>query len=554
MASRSWYEQQGLLGHTQEAVQLQPFELEPFEPAYRELPVFTNEPTSFKSLRQSPSGVWWRTRRLLAALRFRTTGSKTREFGLPHRRSSESSAKTRNCRSLACFGWSRTLLVATFILVAVCAICFPSYSRPPPRYEALRRRVEENWAQQGKANTNNERVFIAASLYDPGGKLVSGHWGDAVRKLIHDLGPENVNLSIYENNIDDENKEALAAFEQSLKCNKTIFYEDLDLSTLPHVVTQSGEKRLKRMQFLATVRNRALRPLQDSATHFDKLLYINDVIFDPMDAANLLFSTNADSSGKAQYRAACAVDFENPFKFYDTFATRDAQGYDMGVIFYPWFTGAGDAKSRREVLAQSDAVTVTSCWGGMVAFEAKWFQYSKVDDAQPVEGVELPLRFRAVNDTYWDASECCLIHADLTALSSNPDGETGIFMNPYVRVAYSKSVLDWLWFTRRFERLYTPVQSVVNWIGGRPTFNPRRLEKPGDDVKDKVWQWDADTEAAIQNGTVDSLPHGMHGMFTEVRRKALPGSFCGYRSLSYLHETPTKGGKKWSHEQVPADG
>lgn len=305
------------------------------------------------------------------------------------------------------------------------------------------------------------------------------------------------------------------------------------------------------MQYLATLRNRALEPLQNSPTHFDKLLYINDVVFDPIDAANLLFSTNAGEHGKTQYRAACAVDFGNPFKFYDTLATRDVQGYDMGVIFYPWFSSAGDAISRREVLAQKDAVTVRSCWGGMVAFEAKWFQYSHLEDAQEVDGVPLPLRFRAESDTYWDASECCLIHADLTALSSTTK-ETGVFMNPYVRVAYSKAVLEWLWLSRRFERLYSPIQFLVNWVGGRPTFNPRRLEKPGEEVTHKVLVWSTETQATLQKDTVGFLPDGVQGGFRNVRRKALPGSFCGHRSLSYLLEKPDKNGKKWSHEKLPS--
>jgi hypothetical protein len=185
-----------------------------------------------------------------------------------------------------------------------------------------------------------------------------------------------VDLSVCEDDADNESKAALEKFEETLSCNKTILQEHLDLSTLPHVVAPDGQRKPKRIHFLAEVRNRALRPLQDLPTHFDKLLYINDIVFDPIDAANLLFSLNADSNGKASYRAACAVDFENPFKFYDTFATRDSQGFDMGVMFFPWFAGAGSATSRRGVTAQKDAVTVKSCWGGVAAFEAKWFQDS----------------------------------------------------------------------------------------------------------------------------------------------------------------------------------
>lgn len=57
---------------------------------------------------------------------------------------------------------------------------------------------------------------------------------------------------------------------------------------------------MKPIAFLAEVRNRALRPLHlDPSLRYDKLLYINDVIFNQIDAANLLFSTNVNSEGRA---------------------------------------------------------------------------------------------------------------------------------------------------------------------------------------------------------------------------------------------------------------
>lgn len=56
-----------------------------------------------------------------------------------------------------------------------------------------------------------------------------------------------------------------------------------------------------------------------------------------------------------------------------------------------------------------------------------------------VAGLQLsPLHFRYEEVPFWDASECCLIQADLTYLhhgrSSTTD--TGIVTNPYMRVTY----------------------------------------------------------------------------------------------------------------------
>lgn len=198
--------------------------------------------------------------------------------------------------------------------------------------------------------------------------------------------------------------------------NVSLVQEHLALENIPRITTPAGEKRMKRIAFLSEVRNRALRPLERSPIQFDKLLFINDVMFDPVEAVQLLFSTNIDAYGRTQYGAVCAVDFINAFKFYDYFATRDLEGYEMGMQFFPWFADAGNAASRQDVMAQKDAVRVRSCWGGMTAFEASWFQKSPVErpskEKPPKTGVtnfpSSPLRFRFEEDPFWEASEVCI--------------------------------------------------------------------------------------------------------------------------------------------------
>lgn len=468
--------------------------------------------------------------------------------------------RLRQLRSLRQRAFRGLVVVLTliFCFLSTCAVFFPSYSNPPPRYNALRNRIAEAPYRAGRGNVDNKKIFIAASLYDAKGRLVSGDWGRSVKGLIRILGPENVYLSIYQNDADEDSRVALNDFRRSVSCNASIVVEDLDVSPLTHVIAADGERKLKRIAFLAEVRNRALRPLVDSAspasqTRFDRVLYVNDVVFDPVDAANLLFSTNADeSTSSPQYRAACATDFINSFKFYDTFATRDLDGYSMGVPFYPWFTTAGDGESRKDVLAQKDAVRVKSCWGGLVAYEARWFQpWLHVEGSQG----RLPLRFRHENETYWEASECCLIHADLSALAPEElaTGETGIFMNPYIRVAYSRMSLDWLPFTKRFERLYTPFQAVINWTCKRPGYNPRRLEQPGQTVVDRIWTWHPwSRDMDGPDNDVKRLDGG-EGTYQEVVRTPLPGSFCGRAGLSYIDEMPLDGKRKWGTELPPAD-
>jgi hypothetical protein len=317
------------------------------------------------------------------------------------------------------------------------------------------------------------------------------------------------------------------------------------MAEIPRVTIPSGESYASRIAFLAKVRNGALRPLETSSVAFHRLLFVNDVMFDPIDVVQLLFSTNLDSSGRANYGAACAVDFINPFKFYDRYALRDAEGFTSGTPFFPWFTNAGAGASRRDVLAQKDAVRVRSCWGGMAAFEAKWFQNARLGDAFSQVGSFgfdiSPLRFRFEEELFWEASECCLIHADLTLLRHGPNpGDSGIFMNPYIRVAYDSSTLAWLPYTRRVERLYSLVHNIVNHLVGMPETNPRRLETPSNEFTETVWEFD------------DTPGGDLRGSYRQVTRTVPPGRFCGERAQMVLIDDPEPGQARW--KKLPAPG
>lgn len=449
------------------------------------------------------------------------------------------------------------LIGMIFALVSITAIFRPSYTRLPAHYETLRKRsLQTN--ENGRANPNNEKVFIAASIYDKGGKLVDGAWGKATLGLVELLGPENVFLSIYESDSGAEAQVAFNGFKDKIRCQHNLVFEDkLPIENLPKVTLPDGSHRVKRMAYLAEARNRALRPLDEpSNTKYDKLLFLNDVIFDPIDAAQLLLSTNLDGNGRASYRAACAVDFINPFKYYDTFATRDLEGYSMGVPFFPWYSSAGGGHSRQDVLDGTDAVRVKSCWGGMVAFDAQYFQSTNSTGDLPerlhaVSDVNRspskstrsklpPIRFRAEPDLYWDASECCLVQADVLMAGSKKDvtRDYEIYHNPFVRVAYDSRALWWLKYTRRFERLYTIPQFSINKLVGLPWFNPRRAELEGEQVKERVWIADASANAG--------------GSFQEVTRVAARGGYCGMRTLQVLKESPREGEKNWEAIPVPA--
>ena len=349
--------------------------------------------------------------------------------------------------------------------------------------------------------------------------------------------------------------------------NSSIVNEQFDFGTLPSVSLPNGERRVKRIAYLADVRNRALLPLDDGSSHnntrFDKLLYLNDVMFNPIDAAQLLFSTNVEENGRTNYRSACAVDFINPFKFYDTFATRDFMGNNIGLPFFPWFSAKEMGYSRKDVLDQKDAVRVRSCWGGMVAFEAKWFQMdnradSTLIDADPssanhledvsskaatfaLDSQQQPLRFRYEDELFWESSECCLIQADLQSRAGNlSSSDTGIFINPFVRVAYDEHTLAWLPFTRRFERLYSIVHYLLNVIIDLP----RQKERRDGEVYAVTKEPMKSSEGSI---TVNGRQR-----YHYVQHVGKEDSFCSSRKLLVLEGFPPTDGSHWYKIPAPS--
>ncbi|KAF4624682.1 hypothetical protein G7Y89_g13486 [Cudoniella acicularis] len=207
-----------------------------------------------------------------------------------------------------------------------------------------------------------ETVFLAANIIDGG--LITGAWGKSVVDFVELIGKERVFVSIY-----GGPTEALKKLETMLPCEKKLVSEDqhpLDLGAIPRTKLPTGESRIKRIAYLAEVRNKALEPLDEmKGRRFDKVLFINDVFFDAKDAARLLWGTNLNKDGESVYKAACGVDFVKWWKFYDTFATRDAEGYSLGIPIFPWFANVGEARSRKDLLEGRDNVRVKSCWGGM---------------------------------------------------------------------------------------------------------------------------------------------------------------------------------------------
>lgn len=303
------------------------------------------------------------------------------------------------------------------------------------------------------------RVYIA-SLHWNNAAILRSDWNKAVVDLTKALGADNVFVSVYESGSWDDSKGALRELDRDLgrlgvqrqiTLDKETHQDAIDAPPAEHgwITAPSGEKRLRRIPYLAGMRNLSLQPLLNMAengTTFDYVLFLGDVVFSVPDIVALL------NTNDGQYAAACSLDFSQPPRFYDTFALRDSGGHEYATQTWPYFRSSN---SRKAVL-RGAPVPVSSCWNGIVAMHPSVFT--------GVQG----LKFRGIDDTlaeyHLEGSECCLIHAD------NPASRTrGVFLNPNVRVGYSRKAYDavhppggWLSLSQVFSGLWK--NRVARWL------------------------------------------------------------------------------------------
>ncbi|KAL2070913.1 hypothetical protein VTL71DRAFT_13939 [Oculimacula yallundae] len=285
------------------------------------------------------------------------------------------------------------------------------------------------------AHLKEHKIFIA-SMFRNSEYMLKMYWNGRLINLIQHLGPQNVFVSIVESGSQENTKGALKELEEKLNVlgvkHKIHFGIDVNeqaasLKNVPKegqdrtgwIYTGRGEQEweIRRIPYLAGLRNQAMEPMIEMSNErkFDRVLWINDVVFSTEDVTTLL------STRDGAYAAACAFDFSSdPQIYYDTFALRDDSGYKTASQRYPYFFSS----SSRQSIYRNLPIPVSSCWNGLISLDAAPFYASP------------PLKFRGISDSlateHLEGSECCLIHAD------NPLREKkGIWMNPNVRVAYN---------------------------------------------------------------------------------------------------------------------
>ncbi|KAF2213136.1 glycosyltransferase family 69 protein [Cercospora zeae-maydis SCOH1-5] len=338
-----------------------------------------------------------------------------------------------------------------------------------------------------------EKIFVT-SIHWTSEKMLRYNWIPQVVELTKAIGRENVFLSVYESGSLDDSKGALRELDAHLETagiSRKIVLENTthleEMEKRPPVGVKKdgwiqtpeteGKMELRRIPYLAKLRNLALEPLfelHDKGLKFDKVLFLNDVVFDNHDVQTLLHTN------EGEYGAACSLDFSKPPSIYDTFALRDIDGKEPLMQTWPFF---GNRKSRKAV-KNSKPVRVKSCWNGMVAIPAEAFY-----------GGYRSLKFRALPDSLADshleASECCLIHAD-----SPFSTWKGVYLNPNVRVGYKPDAYvvvhraAWVSTFRAVHGIWT--NRVLRWTSW--------ISHQTSTIHQRIAEWKAASEMHFESG------------------------------------------------------
>ena len=147
--------------------------------------------------------------------------------------------------------------------------------------------------------TRKDRVFIA-SMHWNNEFIIRSHWSAAVLDLVRRFGADNVYVSIVESGSWDNTKGALRdldreleklGVERSIEMSGKTHEDEIERIPGPHeegwIWTSRGRKELRRIPYLAHIRNQVMGKLKHLAERtdgqgkrvFDKILWLNDVIF-----------------------------------------------------------------------------------------------------------------------------------------------------------------------------------------------------------------------------------------------------------------------------------
>ncbi|KAF8314098.1 hypothetical protein DL93DRAFT_2080612 [Clavulina sp. PMI_390] len=268
------------------------------------------------------------------------------------------------------------------------------------------------------------------------------------------VGFENVFVSVYENGSNDQTKALLKIFDS------------LTRAVGMRVVIRTSHRRrgqfVHRIEYLAEVRNAALRPLyelRDSEGEvFDSIIFMNDVLPCVDDLLELIWQSRRQNAG-----ITCAADYMYHDEiaapvFYDNWVARDINGTALeNAPFEAVFHHPSSAHRFQRHLP----IQVQSCWNGVAVLDP-----APLYDLKPVK-----FRMADIAKGECSASECSLIANDYWNA-----GYGRIITVPRVKLAYDRKVYDTLHPSRRN---LTAIRGYSR-LGGLP-------DDPRTDPQDRSW-------------------------------------------------------------------
>ncbi|OMH85676.1 Alpha-1,3-mannosyltransferase CMT1 [Zancudomyces culisetae] len=311
--------------------------------------------------------------------------------------------------------------------------------------------------EKNNKHKKHPRYFFAANLHN--NEEILPQFMQELLRVFEFLGFENVYMSIYENGSTDKTKEMLESFSARLEEYKVQHRLNMENSKRP--------ENSHRIEYLANVRNKALEPYYefserkrqrrmfsgDRSMEFDKIIFINDIMFCRNDILELILQSNNN-----QADITCPMDLDYydetdssgnkiPIKtFRDTWVARDIKGDAFRKNIKDITTDSESNKRAEKGLP----FQVQCCWNGVVVLNPKPFD-------NPFD-----LRFRrsVLNTTECAASECSLFCNDYWRL-----GFDRVMVVPTVQVPYNTREFKYL--ERDYvNKLHVDIDKKIEFVEG----------------------------------------------------------------------------------------
>lgn len=149
-----------------------------------------------------------------------------------------------------------------------------------------------HFSQEPVPRPKRQKIFISSTHWN-NEAIIKSHWNSAVLDLVKSIGIEDVYVSVYESGSWDNSKAALRLLDSELDAigvqRSIILDETTHADEIAKSPAQSGwietprnKVELRRIPYLSRLRNFSLRPLkelQESGITFDRILFLNDVVF-----------------------------------------------------------------------------------------------------------------------------------------------------------------------------------------------------------------------------------------------------------------------------------